>query len=77
MARSRIRSDVYKMEHQKEPNLKALYMRQAKATDAARLEGMLEQKWFENPANFRIMSKISPKEADRVNRILDDRGNGK
>ena len=52
-------------------------MRQTKATDATRLEGMLEQKWFENAANFRIMSKISPKGVDRVNRILDDRGYGK
>ena len=77
MARKRIRSDLYKFAHQKEPNLKALYMRQTKATDATRLEGMLEQKWFENAANFRIMSKISPKGVDRVNRILDDRGYGK
>lgn len=51
----------------------ALYMHEGKATDAARLEEMLECKWYHKPSNFRIISKIGPKGSDRVNRLLDAR----
>jgi len=61
------------MAHEKQENLTALYMHEGKATDAARLEEMLECKWYHKPSNFRIMSKISPKANDRVNRLLDIR----
>ena len=72
-ARRRINSDFYKFEHQKKDNLTALYMRQAQATDATRLESILEPKWYDNPMNYRMISKISPKGRDRVNRLLNDR----
>ena len=43
MARKRLRSDAYKMEHQKKGNLTNLYMKEARATDATRLEAYLSQ----------------------------------
>ena len=48
-------------------------MHEVKATDAARLEEMLESKWYHKPKNYRIISKISSKANDRVNRLLDTR----
>ena len=52
MARKRLRSDAYKMEHQKKGNLTNLYMKEARATDATRLEGILEAKWYDDKKNF-------------------------
>ena len=70
MARKRLRSDAYKMEHQKKGNLTNLYMKEVRATDATRLESILEAKWYDDKKNFRVISKISPSGTDRINRIL-------
>jgi len=43
------------------------------ATASARLESILEDKWYDNPKNFRLISKISPTGSDRINRLLDHR----
>ena len=45
-------------------------MKELRATDATRLEGILEAKWYDDKKNFRIISKISPRGTDRINRIL-------
>ena len=74
MARTRLRSDMYRMNHEKPENLTSLYMREEQATDATRLEGILNPKWYDSDKNFRVMSKISPKGLDRIRRILASRG---
>ena len=45
-------------------------MKEARATDATRLEGILESKWYDDKRNFRVISKISPSGTDRINRLL-------
>ena len=74
MARQRLRSDMYKLDSEKPENLTSLYMREEMATDATRLEGILNPKWYESDKNYRVMSKISPKGMDRIRRILASRG---
>ena len=51
---------MYKMSHEKQENLTGLYMREAKATDAARLEGLLDKKWYDNKTDFKMIAKLSP-----------------
>ena len=70
MARKRLRSDCYKMEHQKPTNLTNLYLKEERAMDATRLESLLDAKWYDDTRKYKIMSKISPKENDRLNKIL-------
>ena len=72
-ARKRLRSDCYKMEHQKQSNLTNLYLYEEKAMDATRLEGLLDAKWYDDARKYRIMSQISPKGNDRLNKILNQR----
>uniref|UniRef100_A0A7S3MP13 Uncharacterized protein n=1 Tax=Favella ehrenbergii TaxID=182087 RepID=A0A7S3MP13_9SPIT len=73
-ARKRLRSDIFKMSHEREENRTNLYMHEEQATDAARLEEVLEAKWYHKPQNFKIISKINPKGNDRLNRLLNNRG---
>lgn len=74
MARHRLRSDKYRMDHEKPENLKRLYMREEHATDATRLEEILNPKWYDSTKNYRVISKISPKGLERIRRILASRG---
>ena len=73
-AKKRLRSDIFKMSHERKENRTNLYMHEGQATDAARLEELIETKWYHKPQNFKIISKISPKGNDRLNRLLDGRG---
>ena len=74
MARHRLRSEKYKFSYEKPENLTNLYMREEQATNATRLEEILNPKWYESEKNFRVISKIPPSGVDRIRRILASRG---
>ena len=49
-------------------------MKEISATNAVRLEEILEPKWYDDQAQFRMISKINSSGVDRIRRILDSRG---
>ena len=48
-------------------------MNETSATDASRLEKILESKWYDDKKNYKMISRISPKASDRINRLLYNR----
>jgi hypothetical protein len=52
--------------------INSVTMREQNPCRANRLQTLFTQKWYEDERNFEIMTKISPKNNDRINSIVDN-----
>ena len=69
----RIRNFNASYPHKDKEIIENMVSKETNSTTASRLENILNQKWFEKPTNYKIMTSLEGRKLDRVLDLIGKR----